>query len=1306
MQINKELLIQFQKQLLSGNLRSVYLNALRKKSKQILLLESLNHFNPSVVNQFLHLLLTKESFDYQISQDKVYYHTLEQKKQKKIDQLSNQLDRLFYDQEEQFQEKGIESFAFGFPILCYKDPKSNKFIKAPLFLWALKIKKSKTKFQTWNIKKSDQTGVAVNPLLQSYLKSSLNIDIGNLEDYVESAYLSENNLVDACVQLYDQLNFNKVPFVKAYVQKGLIEEVNLALDINRLNDLKPYAPQLVWQGVFGIFKTSKSSIVADYEELILNDTPEDETSNSGQTIKRSLNNFSALPLNPSQENILNTIHKENDLLIQGPPGTGKSHTLTAIISNALINKETCLIISEKHTALQVIYDQLKELNLEHLAAFITNVHTDRFPVIDKIRKQIDTLENIEQFSPSKIHDIINLNKQIIQKHHEVLNTPIDPNDNKTWTEALGRYLQLEEKYPKAKLKSTLYKRDTTWKESLLIGSDLYQSDFKKSLLDAIKPNVLIEGSIKLQEEQLFAHTTKIQEACKQFRFDIERLENLYLQQQKLKININYDRLIKLIDDAVSEIEVLLLIRPDINRVHMQSWALKKFRSLTAKQRQVEGHIFNITVSVERISNCSKDYFDYHEISFDRYKENQVLAIKKELLKLKKELKHQLPNLVEQVNLDFSLKGAIQSLAKLHQNEFQEILNRFQNDVLNNEMLDCPKFTIDHTYELIDKINELDIHFKIIQSNIKDHFSDYYSWRIFYDQQSKLDKKLLSELTQFDSNKWLEIADKNYLYQLLLKNESPYLIKHNKPFQQVIESVSNEASFDQKELIYKWQKHQFETLYKFQNSHKYSLKALFNYRKSKNNSKYSLRTILNKEFVSYAAFCPITICSPTVCSDLFSGKTNVFDKLIIDEASQIKIEDIYPALLKAKKRIISGDKKQLAPSNYFESKTDYQEKIDEDETDLLVESESLIDFMEKKACYEKQLNFHYRSKHIDLINFSNHHFYNGRLIQINDINQNANAIHYYNINGTFDQHCNEEEIKKVISILKDVATHKSIGIACFNIHQRDAIWKAIYDECINDQEFQLKLDQLKANGLFVKNIESIQGEERDVMIISGTYGVNKEGKFKQFFGPLNHQTGYRLLNVLITRAKETIHYINSIPQEYIQSWNEVLTDNPLSGKGLFYSYIDYCEACFTNNSDQKNSILNFVNSNLSYKSEKDQTTTFNKTQNGLQLFVGKHLAEKLDDGIRMHYNYQIDGLTADLQFHYKGKSFIIDIDGIKTNQIEEAYNWDIYQEDILTKKGHQYIRTFSFNWWMDADKATTKLMKEIENFSKEEVLELV
>ncbi len=321
--------------------------------------------------------------------------------------------------------------------------------------------------------------------------------------------------------------------------------------------------------------------------------------------------------------------------------------------------------------------------------------------------------------------------------------------------------------------------------------------------------------------------------------------------------------------------------------------------------------------------------------------------------------------------------------------------------------------------------------------------------------------------------------------------------------------------------------------------------------------------------------PVWMASPETVAQIFP-RLPLFDVVIFDEASQCRLEEALPVLTRGKRVVIAGDPKQLPPTRFFESAITVSEDDDADDQQSLFERqqgevEDLLTAALNLSIENAYLDVHYRSRNSDLIRFSNEQFYHHRLQAIPGHPANSTTfcpLTLYRADGTYEDRANEKEAEQVCRIVRDLlkrAQPPSIGIACFNMVQRDLILEKLDALAMEDPEFSRRLGEARNRrgagsfeGLFVKNLENVQGDERDHIIISTTYGPTKEGRFYQRFGPLGRAGGGRRLNVLITRAREEVHLVTSIPAEIYRNLPPVPEGQTPGGGWLLFSYLQFAE----------------------------------------------------------------------------------------------------------------------------------------------------
>ena len=595
----------------------------------------------------------------------------------------------------------------------------------------------------------------------------------------------------------------------------------------------------------------------------------------------------------------------------------------------------------------------------------------------------------------------------------------------------------------------------------------------------------------------------------------------------------------------------------------------------------------------------------------------------------------------------------------------------------------------------------------------DLFSNEFKWFQFYNDLSGT-KRILVDCLKSKKD-WRKVLLIYYLNSLLVTSASTDLPTSDGEHKELQDSLSKIGKEQLKYINEYWYSKQIDSTRDFDTRNpNLSVENLYNKRSSHRHKRLSLRQIVKYDLDLFSTFFPIILTTPEVCSNLFKGMNKYFDIVLFDEASQLRLEDNLPALLKGKQIIIAGDEHQMPPSNYFskifdgtiddEDEIEEEDEIQIDRDNILLSCESLLDFAGELRFEKRFLDFHYRSRHPYLIDFSNHAFYNKRLKPLPN-NFDYTPIKFIQVNGTYSEHSNEREAEAVLSILENNihplpnGEYPSVGIATFNIAQRNLIKSKILERQKFERfvEFNKKIIELEESGLFVKNLENIQGDERDVIILSTTYGQTKDGKFAQRFGPINHKKGYKLLNVIITRAKYKVYVCSSIPEQVFLNFKEHLTVETVNNRrAVFFAYLAYSKAVSENDSEMRQTVLNALLENSNESTRIDYLNA--DLESPFEEEVYQSLSEHFDEkkiipqlqfaGFRIDivYDPKIDGLPK----------IAIECDGAAYHASKEAYLYDHHRQKILEGHGFVFHRIWSTNWWRNPQRETNKLVDFVKS----------
>lgn len=298
----------------------------------------------------------------------------------------------------------------------------------------------------------------------------------------------------------------------------------------------------------------------------------------------------------------------------------------------------------------------------------------------------------------------------------------------------------------------------------------------------------------------------------------------------------------------------------------------------------------------------------------------------------------------------------------------------------------------------------------------------------------------------------------------------------------------------------------------------------------------LRQLLQEIPSVVLKLAPCLLMSPLSIAQYLSADASNFDLVVFDEASQIPVWDAIGAMARAKQVVMVGDPKQLPPTNFFDRSDSSELDSDDVEGDL----ESILDECLGASLPTRNLSWHYRSRHESLIAFSNHRYYDSGLVTFPSPVTDDRAVSFHFAGGSYEKggaRINQIEAKALVADL--VARLKSpgfreskltIGVVTFNSEQQRLIEDLLDAERRIDPALEAYFSEMLLEPVFVKNLESVQGDERDIMYFSITYGPNTAGVLSMNFGPLNRSGGERRLNVAVTRARHELRVFASLRGE--------------------------------------------------------------------------------------------------------------------------------------------------------------------------------
>ena len=411
--------------------------------------------------------------------------------------------------------------------------------------------------------------------------------------------------------------------------------------------------------------------------------------------------------------------------------------------------------------------------------------------------------------------------------------------------------------------------------------------------------------------------------------------------------------------------------------------------------------------------------------------------------------------------------------------------------------------------------------------------------------------------------------------------------------------------------------------------------------------------------------PCLLMSPLSIAQYLSADASSFDVVIFDEASQIPVWDAVGAMARGKQVVMVGDPKQLPPTNFF-GRAEASEGDSEDvESDL----ESILDECLGASLPTRNLSWHYRSRHESLIAFSNHRYYNGGLVTFPSPVTNDDAVSFHFVGGQYEKggaRINQPEARALVADL--VARLKSpgfqqsgltIGVVTFNSEQQGLIEDLLDAERRKDPGLEPFFSEVELEPVFVKNLESVQGDERDIMYFSITYGPDMSGALSMNFGPLNRDGGERRLNVAVTRARHELRVFSSLRGEQMD-----LSRTKAIGVRDLKHFLEFAE------------LGTRALAEAHHGSQGDFDSPF-------EAAVAAALSRK---GWQVHTQIGASSFRIDLGVVHPdlaGRYLAgIECDGATYHRSATARDRDKLREQVLRGLGWEIERIWSTDWWVD------------------------
>lgn len=1240
------------------------------------------------------------------------------------DKTENSLYNISLNQRKHLQEKGVDSLylvlgMFEWFSVDYSDTK----LRSPLFLASVSIDRetvSDPNRHDYLITSDDE--VIINPALRKKLASEFEISLPDDETF------GLDNLGETAAEIESLIDGRDRWQITNDVVLGIFDFAKLSL----YNDLEENREAIKSNSIIRALNGDQSSLNTDIGDVPTADTLDEQVD--------PIDTYQVLEADSSQQEAIEAAKSGVSFVLQGPPGTGKSQTIANILAEKLAAGERVLFVSEKQAALDVVKSRMDEVGLgrfclsahgqkatkgDILSSLETELNAStvkeprqRSQQLGKLRKRREDLNEYGDL----IHRDVGARSVTPYEAHGVLST-VDDAPRTSWSlgdplavtdaeydQAIDRLEQLEEfeteieeydSHPWRHTTITNWQVDTADRMRESLESQRQVLDNISGLSDRLdeKLDLRIESINQLEDIvttlELLGNRPDIEWQSQYFETDFYRSERQIanLKERCIRIDDLENRLLETYDRSYLSEDGQELSR-ELSNYGILRYVSSSYRRL--KQRILEHADSNYSPGIDELRSDAKNLAELQTAKEERRRYESLID--------------QLGYLYDGPDTDWELIEAtrswVQNVESIESIDTDRIRNLLADDSLEvTELLESAR-------ELQAEWEAASAYFRAsmdVDSVVLDDGSSLYATSI-----AETDSRLAAFEDQVDRLQgWIRFTQAFEEAKRAFGGEfvSEYVTAEYPPDRLVdafkrqfytdwINAVYNETALGdfsatqqekQLEEFRRLDKKQQE-LAKVEIQHRVtsrrptmslehassSQQVLLRREIEKQRNRKPLRQLFDEAGDMITRLKPCFMMSPLAVAQYLKTTSIDFDVVIFDEASQIMPHDAVSSLIRADQAIIVGDTKQLPPTNFFDASVESDDDVREDLESILDEAAAVLP--------EKHLRWHYRSRTDELIEFSNQKYYAGRLRTFpeNEPETPTGVEFDYCEDGLYDRGGSRQNVPEAEQVVDRIVEHasecpdKSLGVVAFSAAQEQAIRDTIEKRRKQSPTLDRFIDEDDAvEGFFVKNLESVQGDERDVMIFSVGYGPDDAGKLSMNFGPLNNDGGERRLNVAVTRAKEQVIVVSSIQPGEIDT-----SGTDARGVVDFKKYLEYAK--------KGDHVL----------IRDDEVTETLEFDSSFEEAVYTALEE---EGYEVVTQVQSSGYSIDLAIKHPDRpgEFVLGIecDGAAYHSSRTARDRDRTRQMVLENLGWTIHRIWSPDWASNKDGELQKIREKVDSMTE-------
>jgi len=1014
------------------------------------------------------------------------------------------------------EERGLDTLFLGLGMATWQPEDNGRPAEAPVLLMPLVAASSGRESRSWTLKRSGD--VHLNDVLLHALEIQHGVRVE--ADVLLAEVLGDDDGEEFDLEpLFDRLRSaaGDVPgfaISPRYVVSNFHFQ-KLAI----VRDLKEYGEQLAAHDVIAGIAGDRHARECARGDRSLGDPRELDVAAPDEE-------FLVLDADSTQQQAIALALKGRNGVISGPPGTGKSQTIANLIAEHVARGKTVLFVAEKRAALDVVLERLKALALGHLCLDLHGADISRRLVARQLKESLDLIRSMTMPDSASLHRQFIDRREKLNAHVRRMHSPRGPAGLSVYA-LLGKL----ERIPEGA------RNDARWNGAELGALDARKTEQAAAILRELASG--FAGLVTADDPSPWTGAA---------------LTGVASAQQAMDRAVRLAQRWPAVTSALQALESTHTVRPCTTVPDVQK-VLDAVAAVDVILSRYDVSVFGL--DLDRIAALLTTGRNVFRRAWAMCTSADFRASRAAVLEPRTAGKASIPTLMRELNEIRSVRDRWRELGGSSPRAIPEA-SRLRDDLgavlddLKALMLSFPgrhleTVTLATLSEWLPRLADDSVTpFRIVRAAELEH------------ELQRIDSgRTLAEIRRLEPppQLWGDVFTYAWLRSCLDEawRQDPSIPAFSgRSHDQLVEEFK---TLDRQRLevaVQRVQRAHAERVIAIRNQHRHQ-DGVVSREAEKKSRHLPLRQLLGEAPDVLLALRPCWMASPLSVSQLIPAERPLFDIVIFDEASQVLPEDAVTALLRGRQAVVAGDRHQLPPTTFFAAG---EGEVEEDESAEVVGFESVLDVMSAFLEPAWSLDWHYRSRDESLIAFSNRHIYSDRLVTFPGP-ASVPAIKHHLVThapGTGSEESAGAEVEKVVQLVLEHAVTRpdaSLGVIAMGIKHARRVEAALERARVAHPELDEFFDPDRRERFFVKNLERVQGDERDAIILTIGYGKDAAGRLVYRFGPLLSDGGERRLNVAITRARHRVDVVSSFSHHDMEPGR-----SKARGVELLRAYLEY------------------------------------------------------------------------------------------------------------------------------------------------------